>query len=168
MKDNDKEEIVKMMAEAIVSHKKEKSWFMKLGWFYKAVLGLSALVLSFSTIVNGVSYALDVINHKEIERTNSDRALLYNLVKIDSSIIYKIDLNSLVLDTLKRKGIEGNKFYAVGYRAEKKDDGTILRHYRDWNGVLYPIFPDPAYSTHNYTYWFYNLQDGTKEYTFGK
>ena len=46
---------------------------MRLGWFYKIVLGMSALVLAFSTIGSGTSYVLDIINHEEIEREAKDR-----------------------------------------------------------------------------------------------
>jgi hypothetical protein len=166
--DEDKKEIAAMMGETIQQHKKEKNWFMKLNWFYKLLLAIPAIVLSLTTISSGVNYVLDIVYHEDIMQDNADRKLLYNLVKMDSSIIYSVDRNRKQLDTLRKKGVEGNKFYAVGYRAEKNEDGTIVRHYRDWDGKMYPIFPDPQYSTSAFTYWFYINPDGTKEWTFGK
>ena len=45
--------------------------------------------------------------------------------------------------------------YAVGYRAEKDSLGNIKKYYRDWDGTLHLIFPDPFSSTSIFTYWFF-------------
>ena len=162
------EKIAELIAAGIAEHKKEKSWFMKLGWLWKILISIPIFIGSISVVGTSLSYVLDLVNHEEIARDKNERKLLYNLVKMDSSIISGVDKNRLSIDTLKRKGIEGGKFYAVGYRAEKLPDGTIIKHYRDWDGKDHLIFPDPGFSTQKFTYWFYNNEDGTKEWTLGK
>lgn len=168
MDDKDKKVMADMIAQAMTEHKKEKSWFAKLGIIPKILTGIVAFGISVSALGTGVTWFMELLFHEEIQQYEQTLMTVDKLVKMDSLIILKVDMNARTIDTLNIANRQGSKFYAVGYRAEKKEDGSIVRYYRDWNGIIYPIFPDPHYSTNTFTYWFFNNPDGTKEYTFGR
>jgi len=169
MKDEDKSEISELIAKAISESKStNQSWFTKLSNLQKFMTVIIGFFIAISTLGTGVSGVLNFVFQDEIEEYNQIHEQIGKLNKVDSLIVYSISLNTRYLDSLKEKNNEGSNFYAVGYRAEKRDDGKIIRYYRDWDGNIFQIYPDPYYSTNTFTHWFFNKEDGTKEYTFGK
>jgi len=168
MNDKDKKEIAEMIAASMTEHKKEKTWFAKLGIVPKILTGVVAFGISVSALGTGVSWFLELLFHEEINQYELMVKDVEKLKSDKSDIEKRVDENARTIDTLNIANRQGSKFYAVGYRAEKKEDGSVIKYYRDWNGIIYPIFPDPNYSTTTFTYWFFNNPDGTKEYTFGR
>lgn len=162
------EQIAELIAQKISEHRKEKSWFMKLSWMWKVLISIPIFISAISVIATSFSWINETVNHEKIQREKALYNTVYNLVKMDSTIIKTVNNNTKNIDTLKRVDVEGAKYYAVGYRAEKMPDGSIVKYYRGWDGKMQRIYPDPIYSTSNFTYWFYNTDDGEKEYTFGK
>ena len=161
MNSEDRKEIAEYIAKAMSKHKKEKSWFGGLNIIYKTLIFLVAFGGTVSSLGVGVEYISNLINHEEIERERAYRKSVDILVKDLAGLIKSVD-------TIKVQGKERSRFYAVGYRAEIKPDGTIIKQYRDWDKTTHLIYPDPFSSTKRFTDWFITNSDGTKTYTFGK
>jgi len=168
MKDSDKEEIAKMIADSSSIEKPNSGWFMKLGWVSKSVMTFVAFCVAVSTLGTGISWFMQVLFQPEISQYENYQRKVDHLIKVDSLLINSIELHKKELDKLTNKDRSGSKFFAVGYRAEKKPDGRVVKYYRDWEGNVHQIFPDPNYSTSNFTYWFFNEENGSKIYTFGR
>lgn len=168
MSPEDKKEMADMIADAIGKKNKGTSWFSGLNWFYKGVIGLSAFFLACSTLGTGISYVMDFINHDEIQEVKSYRTKVDKMIQTDSLIIQHVATMSKDVETMKKNNAEGSRFYAVGYRGERLEDGTIRKYYRDWDGIIHPIVPDLTYSTSTYTYWIWHDDEGRKHYTLGQ
>ena len=168
MSELSEEKIAELIANSMAEHKKEKSWFMKLSWVSKTLMAIVAFGVAVSTLGTGVSWFLERVFHAEIKEYESLKERVYLINKNDSSIIEAVNANTKGLHEINKKNIEGASFFAVGYRAEKLPNGKIVRYYRDWKGEMHKIYPDPHYSTSTFTYWFFNSENGNKEYTFGK
>ena len=168
MSPEEKKEVIALVAETINQQKPHKNWFQGLNWAYKLVLSLSAFVVACSALGTGISYVTDFINHEEIQKQQYYYRKVDKISRKDSIHILHFQNLKNMVDTLDLSTRKGADMYAVGYRGEKLPNGEVIRYYRDWDGRLYQIYPDPHYSTSNFTYWFYNKSDGTKEYTFGK
>lgn len=157
------EKIAELIATALAEHKKDKSWFMNLGWVHKTLLAFISFCIAVTTLSGGIGWFFNLVFQEEIMEYENYKYKVDNQPRTDSLLIEAITKN-----TEARNKTEGSKFYAVGYRAEELEDGTILKYYRGWDGKMHQIVPDLNYSTYTFTYWIFHNEDGTKEYTFGK
>jgi hypothetical protein len=159
----DDEKIAELIANALTEHKKEKSWFMKLGWVYKTLLAFISFCVAVTTLGGGIGWFFNLVFQEEIMEYEDLKKKVNDQPITDSLLIEAITKN-----TEARNKAEGSKLYAVGYRAEELEDGTIIKYYRGWDGKMHKIIPDLSYSTSTFTYWIFHNEDGTKEFTFGK
>jgi len=160
------DKIAELIAKGISEHKKEKSWFISLGWVSKSLMAIVAFGVAISTLGTGISWGVSLVFQEEINEYYDLLDKVDGLIKLDSLMAENISSNKKIIEDIENKNIQGSNFFAVGCRVEKLIDGKVIRYYRDWDGQMHKIYRDPHYSTATFTYWFFTKEDGTKEYIF--
>lgn len=154
MPERDKQ--IEELKAQLAKMERKPNFFNKLSIVGKVFATITGIIVGLPILSGALLGIFNYVFEDKIEEYN-------HLV----TSVNKIEIVEAKIDSVAAQFKQGGEYYAVGFRASREGE-EVHRFYRDWDGVIYSIYPDQMYSDSVKTYYYYITKDGTKHWCYSR